>query len=113
MDKRYVKRIVVSIKGELVVGANSYTGNIENVSDKGVFINVASTDTAVDFVPGTTPELRFQLPSGETLNLKCEIRWLHTYKTDYGLTNSMGMEIMSPPAEYTEFIKTLHKIKTR
>jgi hypothetical protein len=108
MDRRSSKRKIVSIIGELISNGNHYKGHIENVSENGIFMNIANTKSAVDFIPSVTPEVRFKLPSGNVLNLQCEIKWLHTYKTtSHGLMNSMGMEIKDPPVEYKEFIKSL------
>jgi hypothetical protein len=108
MGKRPSKRKIVSLNAELISGSKSYTGIIENVGVKGVFIRIPSAESAIDFVPGATPQLKFQSPSGETLNLQCEIKWLHTYKTpSKDLINKIGMEIIDPPTIYTEFFKTL------
>jgi hypothetical protein len=53
--------------------------------------------------------LKFQIPSGETLNLNCEVIWLYTKKTPPPgfKQNNIGMEIIDPPLKYKEFFKTL------
>jgi hypothetical protein len=109
MEKRHPKRVIVSLVAELISEDKSYVGIIENLSEKGIFMKISSTNTAIGFIPGNTPMVKFQISSGETLNLRCEIRWLHTYKTPtHDLINKIGMEIIDPPTRYKEFFKTLY-----
>lgn len=106
MERRRSKRILVSLKAELISGDVSYAGIIENLSEEGIYMRTLPTKAATDFTPETKHELKFQLPSGETINLHCKVKW--SYKTPpHGLTNSVGMEIIDPPPEYKEFLKTL------
>jgi hypothetical protein len=79
MQKRH-NRIPVNIKADLISSVKTYEGFIMNLSDD------------------------LQNNSGETLNLNCEVKWLHTYKTSpHDLTNGMGIEIIDTPQEYRDF----------
>src|SRR4030067_1634712 len=106
MEKRRSKRVIVSLKAELISDGTSYTGFIENLSENGLFVTTTPTKTAIVFTPETRCEIKFQLPSGETLNLPCKIIW--AYRTPpHGITNSIGLEIIDPHPKYREFLKTL------
>jgi hypothetical protein len=108
MKRSSSKRTTVSMRGEFSSNGKTYSGHIGNVSRNGIFFHIASTKTAVDFIPGTKSEVTLLLPSGKKIRLQGEIKWLHTYKTQFnGLVNSLGMEIIDIPQEYTKLIKTL------
>jgi hypothetical protein len=79
-------------------------GFIMNLSDDGIYAVATPTKTATDFIPGNLLKVKLQNNSGETLNLNCEVKWLHTYKTSpHDLTNGMGIEIIDTPQEYRDF----------
>ena len=107
MEKRRSQRTVISSKAELILGDKNYSGLVANVSEKGIFIIITAPDkTTIDFAPETTVELKFELPSGEILNLHSKIKW--SYKTlSNHITYSIGMEIIEPPLKYKEFLETL------
>jgi hypothetical protein len=108
MEKRACERIPVSLAAKLVSGGKSYAGIIGDLSKNSIYMRSVLTKTAIDFNPETTLELKFQPPSGETLNLHCEALWLHLYKTpSHGLTNSMCLRIIDPSPKYKEFLQTL------
>ncbi len=109
MEKRRLLRIPTYIEADIFSGGNSYAAFIGNLTESGVYVETAPTNTPIDFIPGTTLELEFQNPSGEALYLHCEVNWLYTQKNPrQGLVNRMGMEIKDPPLRYKEFIKSLH-----
>ena len=104
--ERRCKRIIVSSAAELIVSDVSYAGIIENISKCGLYLITSPSETPREFSLGTRLELTLHLFSGESLNLPCKVRW--SYKTPpYGLTNSMGMQIIGPPQKYKEFYETL------
>jgi hypothetical protein len=117
MQKRH-NRIPVNIKADLISSVKTYEGFIMNLSDDGIYAVATPTKTATDFIPGNLLKVKLQnnfIPgnllkvklqnnSGETLNLNCEVKWLHTYKTSpHDLTNGMGIEIIDTPQEYRDF----------
>ena len=111
IERRYYKRVIVSLNADIISSNKSYRGVIENVAEKGLFIRIPSTKSAIDFIPGTMIEVKFQLLTGDILTLYSEIRWLHTRiiytNSQRTLTNSIGMEILAPPRQYKEFFNSL------
>ena len=107
MEKRRSVRISAAFRAGFISGDASYDVNIENLSEHGINIRTAPTRNAIDFTPGTPYELKFQLPSGETLCLHCGVKWFHMKTSPDGLTYSIGIEIIDPPLKYREFLKTL------
>ena len=106
-DRRRAKRIVIKLKAEIVTESQgSNIGYLENLSEEGIYMISVPANPMIDFQPGTTFDLKFQLSSGQKLNLHCKVKW--SFKTPpHGLTNSMGLEIIDPPEEYKELLKTL------
>ena len=97
---------IVNFKAELISDSIIHSAVIENLSKDGLYIRAVPVESASDFIPGKTLELRFQLTSGETMCLSCKVKW--SYKTPpHGLTKSLGMEIIDPLPRYKEFFETL------
>ncbi len=108
MDKRRFERILVSLDAELILNDKSYVGQIASLSEKGLFMRFISKKTSIDYVPGTPVDVQFKSPSSETINLRCEVIWLHIDKTPpQGLKNSLGLIIMEQHPKYKDFLKTL------
>ena len=111
MEKGRPKRIVMGLQAELVVGhKKNFIGIVTNLSENGFGLHVETSpsEDALNFSPGTTLEVNFQPRSGEIINLRCELKWLHVYKNPpHGFTNCIGMEIIDPPSNYKEFVNSL------
>ena len=110
MEKERSKRIYLGLKAELFSNSKSYLGVIPNLSVNGICLYVETTPTeiAINFASGEKLELKFQTPSGETINLHCELEWLHINNNPPdGFTYKMGLEIIESHSKYREFIKTL------
>ncbi len=114
MEKRRVERKIVFLETDFTSGGRSYTGVIENISEYGVHMKTSLTKTTIDFLPTTTIELKLHNPSGETINLRCEIMWLYSKKIQhprlengFGFENNIGMEIKTSPPEYKKFVMNL------
>jgi hypothetical protein len=104
MDNRLFKRNIVNIQAELICADMRCASFIENLSEEGVYIVTAPTDTSLDFRPDAPAELRFELPEGNRHYLNCKIKW--SYKTPpHGLTSSIGMKVIDPPASYREALQ--------
>jgi hypothetical protein len=110
MNKRRYKRVDFRLNADIIYGNKNYKGHIENFSETGIFKIVFPEERVVDFIPGTVISVKFQVPSGEILNLDCEIRWLRI-NTDspFALKYHMGMEIIEPPQEYRQFLSSIMK----
>ena len=106
MDKRSDERHSVDFKAELLYDGKNYAGLVENISENGLYVIAHPLNKAIDFHSGTELNLKFQLSSGEIVNLPCKVKW--SYKTPpHGLTFSIGTEIMEPSQEYKEYLKSL------
>jgi len=105
MEQRRTVRKKVSIEAEIVSDVATHKATIENASERGMHIDTNGGDplsTEKDLVPGRTMEVKFALPSGEALNLRCKVIW--SFKTmPHGLKISIGMEIVFPPPSYIDF----------
>lgn len=108
MEKRRFKRINFQLNAEVTLNGKSYKGFVENLSEKGLFKIIDIEDDLTNIVPGSTLEVKLYLPSGKKLNLECNIVWAQIdTKLPRVSKYNMGLEILSPPPEYTEFIGTL------
>ncbi len=108
IDRRLSQRKSAHINARVFSGGRTYNGFIGNVSEEGVEYLLTSTIKAPkDFTPEKIIVLNFQIPSGETINLYCEVKWfLRT--SPYGKTLTLGLKIMDPSPIYKEFVKTLN-----
>lgn len=105
-DKRGHERIIVRLKAVLTFEDISYVGMIENISENGFYMISLPIKNQIEFSPGSIHEMRIRTESGTSLFLHCKVQW--AYKTPpYGVTNSVGMEILNPTPAYTEFLSTL------
>ncbi len=114
MVERRAERKKIILETDFTSGGRNYTGVIENVSEYGAYMKTSLTKTAIDFLPTTTIELKLHNPSGETINLRCEIIWLYSRKikhprleNEIALENNIGMEIITSPPEYEKFVMNL------
>ena len=108
MEKRRSDRYPVSLHASITLGAKTYTGLINNVSEFGVgYLMTSLSRVAKDFTPDGTAEMAFRTPSGKTLHLNCEVKWfVRASPNDQAMT--MGMKIINPPREYNEYLETLY-----
>lgn len=106
MERRRSRRRTVSLKAERI----SCTGNcsvfIENISETGIYMMTAPVTDNI-YKPGNDIGLELELASGEIISLDCNVKWAYDNETD-ALTNKVGLEIIEPPEEYKNFIKSLH-----
>ena len=128
MGKRFCEKTAVNLYAKIIIGDKTYNGYIENVSQEGAeylmtcLINVSteakakkiteihfkvSSKDSEDFKPEKTAEVHFQTPSGEAINLNCEVIWFSVSQHD-NRTEVFGMEIINPPAQYMEFLKSIN-----
>ncbi|MBI4849089.1 MAG: PilZ domain-containing protein [Nitrospirae bacterium] len=107
MEKRRAKRLTDNLDAEILAGNTTYSGIIMNLSESGLYMVTATSSKVVDISTDSTIELNCKLPSGETLKMKCEVKWFQTKTSPHGASFSMGMEILDPPANYKKFLKSL------
>ncbi len=107
MEKRRSMRLVDSLEAEIILDGINHSGIIMNFSESGLYM-VTATVYDVESIPSNSMHgLKCTLPSGDELDLNCEVKWFHTKPSPFGITFSMGMEIANPPFQYKEFLKTL------
>ena len=105
-DKRIQDRNIVTLKAVLTFESISYVGMIENISEHGLYMISLPIKHQIDFRPGSIHEMKLRTLPGESVLLHCKVQW--AYKTPpYGLTNSVGMEILNPSPAYRGFLETL------
>ncbi len=105
MEKRASERKSESLDAEITLDGLNYSGIIMNYSEDGLFL-VSATLYDVDEVDKNTEmEIICTLPSEEKVNLKCKVKWSNIKDSPFGVSLNMGMKIIDPPENYTEFIK--------
>ena len=93
--KRYTKRL----ETEFRFGNMTFRGISSDLSEQGLFIR-----TQHGFVPGTTINVRLQLPDGTTSEIEGKVR--RTIKTNLKcVKNGMGVEILRSDSSYDRFIR--------
>lgn len=97
-----ISKKIVNFKAEFSCDSFCCDGFIDNISEE----NICCTTAARNLCPGFKCLVKFQPESGEALNLNCMLSW--SYKTPpYGITNSVGMEILHQTTQYKTFLKSL------
>jgi hypothetical protein len=108
MDKRFSKRIPARLEAYIFSGNKTYVGFIENVSEDGFqYLVISQVQAPQEFKPEKIIQIYFQLPSGETLKLFCEVKWYLKNSPD-DKTLTLGIRIIDPSPKFKEFIKTLN-----
>ena len=105
MERRRSPRKKVQIKADLIFDGGSFSGNIVNVSTHGIYLETDSKEvlrTSTRFGPGTEYEVRFSIPSGREIRLRCKVIWSYRAEPD-GLTKQIGMDVIFPPPDYIDF----------
>ncbi len=106
MERRGNERLVVNLKAERLSCSKNCSVFIENLSDTGIYMITAPSKNS-EYEPGRNLLIKLELSSGKTLNLECKVKWSYDNSPE-DLTNSVGLEILDPPEEYKNFIKTFH-----
>ena len=105
MKKRKYKRFVISMHANISIGEKTYKGVIGNISEEGILSSLTtSITTDENFLPQKNVEMNLDLPTGETVDLNCEIRWF-LKPSEQRKTIMLGLYIIDPPSEYTAWLK--------
>lgn len=103
-EKRTSRRKLVRISAVLNYQGINYPGMVENISESGLYMILADrnmVDLSISSVHNLT------LLSGEK-RFKISCRTIWSYPTPpYGLTTSVGMEIINPPTEFIEYLREI------
>ncbi len=105
MERRRAKRHTVKLKAERLSCTHNCSVFIENLSERGIHL-ITTPPEKKDYITGSEIDLRFELKSGDEIKLNCNVKWAYN-NSSQDMTNSVGLEIVDPPAEYREFLKTL------
>jgi hypothetical protein len=110
IEKRRHKRINYKLKADVSYDSKHAPAMIENFSETGIFKIVFPEKSVIDFYPGETIRVSFQVPSGQELQLECEIKWVRIKRgSPLFLKYNMGVKIINPPPIYKEFMTSLLK----
>jgi len=107
MEKRVSERVPYRLDAKIISAGKTYDGVIENVSEGGMeYLMTSLVETSKHFVPEKIIEINFQISSGETLHLKCQVKWyLEVDPHDRKLM--LGMKILDPHHKYKELLRNL------
>lgn len=106
-SRKLTARTPVRLKAKIISGSEAYPGFIQNVSESGVGYFIESVfKVEKDFAPKKIIELAFEIPSGETLKLDCEIIWCSRKSPD-DKNATIGLKIIKPSQKYKKFAKNL------
>ncbi len=97
------------MEGEIISDDRVVAGTIENISENGIYVEIASEDPLSQtsrFTPGMELKVHFHSSSEEMLKLHCKVIW--SYKAEpQGLTEKIGMEVIFPPPGFIELYNRL------
>lgn len=106
MEKRACQRTQVRIEADLICDYVNFAAFIGDISARGVHIITIHIEGNNDFGQAKPINLKFMIPSGEILSLRCRKRWSRTIASNSILWRT-GMEIIDPPAQLENFLTTL------
>lgn len=80
---------------------------VGNVSEEGIGYTLTTfMRVEAEFAPRKEINLSIKIPSGDVLNLRCEIQWFLKQSEERG-SLLMGMKIIDPSESYREWIQTM------
>jgi len=109
MERRRSNRIAVNLKAQRISGDGNHTVFIEDISESGIHIITAPSGAYKKYTPGMDIDVRFQISAIENITLHCKTRWAYHKMPPEKELDSIGLEIMHPPAEYIKFIRALSR----
>lgn len=106
-ERRQSQRIPANLDAKITSGGRIFDGNIENMSEDGLEYYMTSYVSATkDFFTGKSVDISFRGPSGEKIDIHCELKWLlETFPEEKSLL--LGMRIIDPPLSYRELLKRM------
>lgn len=100
MERRHSKRVPVNLNAKIFSEEKVFDGIIENMSEDGLeYFMTSFVKVSGNFIPARSIKLNFQIPSGEMLDLNCELIWF--LETSPG-EKLFGMKVLNPPLKYKE-----------
>jgi len=105
MDKRFSKRIPVSIEAHITWGDITYRVFITDVSESGLYVIAPSGEKEFAGRNRSSAIVNFQSSPGHMMTLHCKEIRSDADAAEHS-TQTIGLEIQNPPAEYKEFYRT-------
>lgn len=97
----------VSLKAERISGNDKQSVFIEDISERGIHMITSPSASIKKYSPGSEIDLDLELTSGIKILLRCVTRWAYRMVPPDSEVDSIGLEILHPPADYIKFIKTI------
>jgi len=97
----------VSLKAERISGNEKQSVFIEDISEHGIHMLTAPSGATKKYTPGSQVDLKLELATGLKILLHCVTRWAYHMVPPDKEVDSIGLEILDPPAEYISFIRTI------
>jgi len=109
MERRRSKRMAVNLNAERISGNERHSIFIEDISESGIHIISAPSQESRKYTAGADIDVSFRISQKKSITLHCKTRWAYHRMLPEKQVDSIGLEIISPPAEYLEFIRTLSR----
>ena len=107
IEKRRHKRVYVHLKARITVDEQTYNGYIENISESGIGYLMSSPGRFKDdYLSNKSIDIDMQMQPGKTIVLSCVATWAKRGLVS-DKTIGVGMNIINPPLEYLDWVKTL------
>ncbi|MBI4849947.1 MAG: PilZ domain-containing protein [Nitrospirae bacterium] len=103
MERRAFERIDTNITARYFFGNMFYTGNILNISERGMLINTRRC------LPSESMFVVIIRLESKLLKVVAKVRRLKKGNDHY---DGMGVELLSTSVEYLDFIKSLKNVKS-
>jgi len=107
MERRKAKRVSVNLKAERISGSDKQSVFIEDISERGIHMITSPSAAIRKYSPGSEIELNLELATGIKILLHCITRWAYRMAPPDSQVDSIGLEILNPPAEYLRFLKSI------
>ena len=104
MDIRKHKRFIKSFKTIFGSEGKSFTANLSNLSESGLFISTQSS-----FAPGSMIDIELILPDGEISFLKGQVK--RVAKSQFTHNDGMGIELIEKDSTYKNLLKSLDRVE--
>ncbi|MEW6601852.1 MAG: PilZ domain-containing protein [Nitrospirota bacterium] len=109
MSDRLYRRVRVNIDAEIITYNVPYPAFISDISERGIHLKIANMGPSKLSKPETKVDLKFRLPSGETIKLFCRGKW-SCKNTSKSVIENIGVEVIDPPDEYKEFCRLMSPV---
>jgi hypothetical protein len=109
MERRRANRLSVNLQAQRISGDEKHTIFIEDISESGIHIITTPSIAYKKYTPGMEINVRLQISLKEKITLHCKTRWSYHKVPPEKAVDSIGLEIIHPPAEYIKFIRTLSR----